>query len=136
MRNEANGTTSRTIEQERAQGEELDFSNFMDGLVVDVKGYVHAEKEHLTLHVTEKAARLVSQSIRQLTVVTLSGAALLFLSLALALYLSELLASIPLGFVIVAGAYLILLGAYQLWWSQGGRERSLLDHINDLNSDD
>ncbi len=136
MRTEDNGTIPSSAEQDPDKDLQLDFSNFIDGLVDDVKGYAQAERKHLTLHATEKAAFMLSKTIRQATVATLLGAVLLFVSFSTALYLGDVLASQPLGFALVAGGYLILLGAYQVWWSQGGRERSMLDHINDLNSDD
>ena len=135
MRTEENGTTT-TAYPDHEKDPQHDFSDFMDGLVSDVKGYVHAERDHLKLQATEKIATLLSKTIRQVMVATLLGAVLLFLSFALAYYLGELFASQPVGFALVAGLYLLLIGAYQLWWSQGGRERSILDHINDLNSDD
>jgi len=108
----------------------------MNGLVVDAKGYLLAEKEHLTLQATEKAAVLLSRVVRHTAMLVMLAATLLFLNLALALYLGELLGSLPLGFVIVAGSYLLLLGGFLLWWSQGGRDRFVIDRINDLDRDE
>jgi hypothetical protein len=136
MRTETNKTTPLGTDLSAIREGELDFSEFMDGLAVDMKGYVLAEKEHLVLQATEKAAVMLSKTLQQATFFSILGAVLLFLSLALALFLGDLLASRPLGFAILGGAYAILLGAYQLWWSQGGRERSILELINDLNSHD
>jgi Putative Actinobacterial Holin-X, holin superfamily III len=122
-------------ELDTAEGGELDFSSFMDGLVDDVKGYVHAQKHYLTLHATEKASTLMGKAVEQTVLFGVLGISLLFLNVALAFYLGDLLASRPLGFVIVAVFYLLLLGAFFLWWKNGARDRFVLDRINDLNDD-
>ena len=117
------------------EGGELDFSTFMDGFVGDVKGYVHAQKHYLTLHATEKASTLMGKAVEHIVLFVVLGMTLLFLNVALAFYLGDLLSSRPLGFVIVAGFYLLLLGAFLLWWKNGARDRFVLDRINDLNDD-
>ncbi len=136
MRTEENGPGLPVTEPIPEKGPDLDFSEFMDGLVVDVKAYVRAETDHFTLHATEKAAVLMGKALRQVVMTILLGTVLMFLNIALAFHVGDLLASRPLGFVIVAGIYVILLGAFQLWWSQGGSDRFVLDRINDLNNDE
>ncbi len=136
MRTEENGTRDRTSAHIPGRDQDLDFSDFMEGLVVDTKAYVRAEVDHLKLHAIEKASLLMSMVIRKTMVVILLGTSLLFLNIARAIYLGDQLDSRPLGYVIVAGTYLLLLGAFQLWWSQGGRDRFLIDRINDLSNDD
>lgn len=134
MRTEPNGATGPVVEHPPDPTPATDFSDFMNGLVVDAKGYILAEKEHLTLQATGKAAFLLSKVVRHTAVMVMLAATLLFLNLALALYLGELLGSLPLGFVIVAGSYLLLLGGSMLWWSHGGRDRFVIDRINDLDN--
>ena len=136
MRTQENGAPDRTSTQIPGEDQELDFSEFMEGLVVDTKAYVRAEADHLTLHAIEKASTLLSMVVRKAVVFVMLGTTLLFLNVALAIYLGDLLGSRPLGFVLVAGTYLLLLGIFQLWWSQRGRERFLLDRINDLSNDE
>ena len=136
MRTESNGATGPVSDRPPDPTPAPDFSVFMNGLVVDAKGYLLAEKEHLTLQATEKAAVLLSRVVRHTAMLVMLAATLLFLNLALALYLGELLGSLPLGFVIVAGSYLLLLGGFLLWWSQGGRDRFVIDRINDLDRDE
>ena len=135
MRTSPNNTTAPPAQHDTDEGGELDFSTFMDGFVTDVKGYVEAQKHYLTLHVTEKAGTLMGKAVQQVVLFVVLGMALLFLNIALAFYLGDLLASRPLGFVIVAGFYLLLLGAFLLWWKNGARDRFVLDRINDLNDD-
>lgn len=122
-------------DQDTDEGVELDFNNFMDGFVDDVKGYVHAQKHYLTFQVTEKASTLMGKAVEHVVLFGVLGMSLLFVNVALAFYLGDLLASRPLGFVIVAGFYLLLLGAFLFWWKNGARDRFVLDRINDLNDD-
>ena len=135
MRATENNNGTPTAERATDEGGELDFSTFMDGFVDDVKGYVRAQKHYLTLHVTEKVSTLLGQVVQQVVLFVVLGMALLFLNIALAFYLGDLLSSRPLGFVIVAGFYLLLLGAFLLWWKNGARDRFVLDRINDLTDD-
>jgi vacuolar-type H+-ATPase subunit I/STV1 len=113
----------------------LNFSSFMDGLVNDMKGYARAQKEYVVLHATEKASTLMGKVVEQLAIMSIVGMALLFMSIALAFYVGDLLASRPLGFVLVAGLYLLLLAGFLVWWRNGGRDRFVIDRINDLNDD-
>ncbi|MBK9176349.1 MAG: phage holin family protein [Flavobacteriales bacterium] len=129
----SNGTPSHA--SATAEGGHLDFSSFMDGLVGDMQGYAKAQRRYLTLHATEKASTLMGKAVEHTAIVVVLGMALLFLNVALAFYLGDLLASRPLGFVLVAGIYLLLLGAFLLWWKNGARDRFVLDRINDLNDD-
>lgn len=128
--------TPLTAERDTDEGGQLDFSSFMQRFADDVKGYVHAQRRYLTLHLTEKLSMLMSKVLQQVMLFVTLGMALLFLNIALALYLGDLLASRPLGFVLVAGFYLLLLGMFSLWWSNGGKDRFVLDRINDLNDSD
>ncbi len=135
MRTSKNAAKTTRTDRDDDEGQDLDFSTFMDGFVDDVQGYVHAQKQYLTLHVTEKASMLMGKAVQHTVLFVALGMALLFFNIALAFYLGDLLSSRPLGFVIVAGFYLLLLGAFLLWWKHGARDRFVLDRINDLNDD-
>lgn len=135
MRATENSNGIPVTDRETEEGGDLDFNTFMDGCVDDVKGYVHAQKHYLTLQVTEKASTLMGKAVEHVVLFGVLGMSLLFLNVALSFYLGDLLSSRPLGFVIVAGFYLLLLGAFLLWWKNGARDRFVLDRINDLNDD-
>jgi hypothetical protein len=62
--------------------------------------------------------------------------AFVFLNVALALYLGELLGSYPLGFLLTALLVIALVGLFHLWWANGGRDGYLLARINDMNDDE
>lgn len=127
-------TTTKPIDVDLAtrEGGELDFSTFLSGSASDVKGYVAAQKRYLELHFSERAGVLLSRLLANVVLCVALGFALLFLNVALALYLGELLGSAPLGFVLVAALYLLLLGVFRLWWTNGGRDGFVLDRINDF----
>ncbi len=131
-------TTTEPIDAELAtrEGGELDFSSFLNGTASDVKGYVAAQKRYLELHFSERAGVLFGRLLANVVLSAAVGFALLFLNVALALYLGEVLGSAPLGFVIVATLYLLLLGVFRLWWTNGGRDGFVLDRINDFTDTD
>ncbi len=129
---------ARVEEEEYAtrEGGELDFSSFLTGTAAEVKGYVRTQKRYLQLHLGERAALLMGRLLANVVLAVALGFMLLFLNLALALYLGEVLNSAPLGFVLVAALYLLLFGIFRLWWTQGGRDGFLLDRINDFTDND
>lgn len=124
------------VEYTTREGGELDFSTFLSGTADDVKGYVGAQKRYLALHLSERAGVLLSRLLANVVLCAAVGFALLFLNVALALYLGEVLGSAPLGFVLVAAFYLLLLGIFRLWWTNGGRDGFVLDRINDFTDTD
>jgi hypothetical protein len=111
----------------------LDFSTFVDGFVVDIKGYVNAQRHFMMLQASHKLAVLLAKAVQRMAVLSGFAFAALFSSVSLALYLGELLSSFPLGFLITAALALLLSGMFHLWWSNGGRERFILARINDMN---
>lgn len=133
MRNGSNGhVTDHPPEPPPAAS----FSDLLNGAVHDAKSYLLAEKEHLTLQAIGLVAVLLSKVVRLTAVLVLLAAMVLFLNIALALYVGELLGSLPLGFVIMAGSYVLMLGGFLVWWSQGGRDRFVIDRINDLDGNE
>jgi hypothetical protein len=113
--------------------EPLDFSTFVDGFMVDIKGYVNAQRHYMMLQASHKLAVLLAKAVQQMAVLSGFAFAALFSSVSLALYLGELLSSYPLGFLITAALALLLAGVFHLWWSNGGRDRFILARINDMN---
>ena len=113
----------------------MDFSSFMNRFADDVKGYVRAQKVYLTMQATDKASTLLAKAVQHVVLFVMLGIALLFLNIALAFYLGDLLSSRPLGFVLVSGFYLILLAAFFLWLNIGEKERFILGRINDFSND-
>jgi hypothetical protein len=52
------------------------------------------------------------------------------LSIAMALWLSEIIGSLPLGFLAMGGVHLVLAGIFYLLWRSVLRERIILAIIN------
>lgn len=126
--------TERPFDTE--EGGRHDFSTFLQGLAGDLKGFVEAQQRLTVMHITEKSSVFMSKLAASMVMYTALGMTLLFLNLALAMFLGDLLDSAPLGFAGVAGIYLVLFGLFRLWWTQGGRDRFIIDRINDMNSND
>lgn len=122
------------LREEADESMALDFNAFTDGFIADVQGYASAQKDYLMMHATEKACELMGKAVEQVAIFALLAMSLLFLNVALAYYLGDLLASLPLGFSVVAGFYLLVLGAFLIWWRSGARERFMMNRINDLSN--
>lgn len=118
------------------EGGPLDFSTFMDGFAADLKGYVQAEKRYVVMKATGKASEIMGRTFQVSMSVLISATAVLFLCIGLGFYLGEVLHSNALGFVIVGGIYLLTLGIFKLWWTNGGGDLFVLNRINELNNDD
>ncbi len=118
------------------EGGRHDFSTYLRDFAADAKGFVVAQQRLTLMHITEKASSLMGKVVSGMVMYTALGMVLLFLNLALAMYLGEQMGSAALGFAAVAGIYLLLFGLFRFWWSQGGRDRFILDRINEMNSDD
>ena len=77
------------------------------GLIERIKEYIKLKIEQIKLEMVGHVARLMSQVIVLFLLVILGLFTLLFLSFALGALLNELLESNYLGFLIIAGIYLI-----------------------------
>lgn len=111
---------------------DLDFSTFANGFVADLQRYADAQKRYLVLHASDKASVLLAKLLRSIVAVVTLAFSLLFLNIALALYLGTVLGSTSLGFCCVAVFYLLLLVCFLVFWRNGGRDRFILDRINDF----
>jgi len=87
--------------------EPLDFSTFVEGFVGDIKGYVNAQRHYLMLQASHKSAVLLAKAVQHVALLSGIAFAGLFLGVSLALYVGDLLASYPLGFLITAALALI-----------------------------
>lgn len=133
---ERNGTDRfGKLEDEHQEGSTT-FRIFLEGFAADLRGYVTTQRDHLLMKASHKFAMLMGKAVHNVAVIGGVAVALLFFLVALALYLGELLASHPLGFLLTAVLALALVAGFHLWWTNGGRDRFLLARINDMNNDD
>jgi hypothetical protein len=82
-------------------------------LFTDARDYANAQIALTKLKVVHKAAAGISTTIAVTVVVVILTIGLLFLNIALALWLGSWLGKMYLGFIVVAGVYLVL--AAFLW---------------------
>ncbi len=117
---------------ETAEGDRLDFTTFLDEAISDVKSLVHAQKKLIMMEAADKAATLSAKLIQSVVTAFAALFVLLFLNIALAFYLGELLDSTPLGFVCAAGLYAVIAVVFNLYWKNGGRDSFVIERINDF----
>lgn len=86
----------------------VDMSVFLDEVVKDGRGWWEAQKEYTTLVVGERIGKLAGMLMSTIVVVLLVAGVLLMFTLALGLWLGNLLGSLTLGFLCVAGIHLVL----------------------------
>jgi hypothetical protein len=122
-------------EERRPSADGPGIDQFLEGLESDVRVFLRTERAHLRLTVIAKAADLMSRASHRIIMLLVAGVSVLFLDIALALYLGQLLGAPAAGYAIVAAGHLLFLAVYQLYWSRGGRERSVLHFINTLHRD-
>lgn len=78
-----------------------------DSLASDIRSYIEARIQLLSLTIAEQISLVVAHSVQKLIGLILLGTALYFICFALGFYLGELLESYSLGFGIVALPFLI-----------------------------
>lgn len=88
----------------------------MNDQTFSFKGVIQKAKEYLTnwkdlsrLMLIERASTIISGLILDISMVILGVIGLVFLSIALALFLAELLGSMALGFLVLAALYFLII---------------------------
>jgi hypothetical protein len=112
--------------------QETDASEFLEGLAAEGKNYLEAQKKYYALLASERAGRMAGGVVSRVVMAVLLGSVLLFVNLAAALWLGDLLQSRALGFLVVGGFYLLVFLVLMWWWRSGGRDRFSLNIINEL----
>ncbi len=102
----------------------------VDALLEDAKGYFEAQRDLVGLQASEKAGRAVAMVVLSLVVAVLLGGVLVMLSVALALWLGDLLGDLALGFLATGGIHLLLTGLFYLLWRTALREKIILAIIH------
>lgn len=111
---------------------ELDLAAYMQGLKGSLSGYVRTEKELVKMQLTERAGSVMAGAVEQVVRLVCLGGVLLFLVISVSLYIGELSGSYPVGFAAGASVYLIIYLIYHFWWGGGGKDRFIMERINDL----
>ncbi len=101
-----------------------DLGALMNAAATDAKGWYNAQKTYLILSASEKAGRISGILVTMFIVLVLMTGVLMFCSLALAIWLGQLLNNSILGFLSAGG---ILFISTLLFYFFGGN--ALRDHI-------
>ncbi len=102
----------------------------------DVKEYVNLRITLMRLNVTEKISGALAKFISAGAVILLAVLFFVFASIGLAYWLGTVLENTALGFVSVAGFYLILAIIIHLWSGKGLKPSLTNMFINDFSNDD
>ena len=134
--------TSEEEEEERyarytaKDGEGPEFGLVLEALLEDAKGYLEAQRDLAGLRASEHGGRAVAMLVLGLVVCTLVGGVLVMLSVALAMWLGELLDDLKLGFLAMGGIHLVLMGLFYLLWKSVLREKIIVAIINAAHAED
>lgn len=107
-----------------AKQEEKKFS--LSGSFQKAQEYIDTRLKIFQLKMTERSARLISSLMVDLVKTVFALFVVFFLSLALGFYLSELLDSFSLGFLVTGGIFVLLIVLVKLLEPQ--LARSLMNH--------
>jgi hypothetical protein len=119
----------------RPDGDGPELGLLLEALVEDAKGYFEAQRDLIGFNSAEKGGRIVAILLLVLVVAVLLGGVLVMLSIAMALWLSEVIGSLPLGFLAMGGVHLLLASLFYLLWRAVLRERIILAIINAVHGD-
>ncbi len=114
----------------RPDGDGPELGLLIEALVDDAKGYFEAQRELIGFNSAEKGGRIAAVVLLVLVVAVLLGGVLVMFSIALALWLSEVMGSLPLGFLAMGGVHLLLAVVFYVLWRAVLRERITLAIIN------
>ncbi len=103
-----------------------DLGLFVEAVAADAKAYFEAQKELTTLAIGEKLGRFVAVLLAAVVLILVLSAAFLMGSVALSLWLGGMLGSVMLGFLSVAGIYVVLGGLFYLLWRTMLRDKVTL----------
>lgn len=88
----------------------MDDQNFsLKGIIQKAKEYIKNWKELSQLVFVERVSSIISGLLLDVFLVILGLIAFLFLSISLALYLSQVTGSATLGFLIISGLYILII---------------------------
>ncbi|HQW06848.1 MAG: hypothetical protein IPH05_05150 [Flavobacteriales bacterium] len=89
-------------------GDPADIGVFLDHVSEDAKGWLQAQREYTLLIVGERLGRMAASLVVVILLVLLSTGVLVMCGIALGLYLGEHWGNWPLGFLGVAGFYVLV----------------------------
>lgn len=125
----ANG---RGTDPEKDPFDEEDFGTFMKSMVDSSKSYLASQRDYYVLLTALRTSRVAGTTLSYVVTAVLAGTVLVFLSIAAALWLGDLVGNMALGFLIMGGFYLLLLVVFAFVWRSGMKDRFTLDLLNSM----
>ena len=107
-----------------------DLGEFMGSFLGSAQHLIQAERSHLTFMVTKRTAEAVRKVTGSLGAIVFFGMAVLFASVACAIWIGRELESDILGFLIVAGAYVVAGIVFGSLWKGAAGKRFMTGLIN------
>lgn len=114
------------------QGQEPQFTDYIQQVGESTKAFVNTKLNVWTLTASEHIGILSARAVLFLVGLALVGMIFLFSSFALAFWLGTILESAPLGYLCVAGLYVLLSFAFWLFWKHWLRSIIILNFVNDM----
>lgn len=111
---------------------EDDFGTFMKSMVDETKSYMGAQRDYYTLLAADRTARVAGGMVSYVVMAVLVVTVLVFLSIAGALWLGQLMGSMALGFLVMGSFYGLILIVLGVVWKGGLKHRFTLNLLNSM----
>lgn len=123
-------TTNDPAQDEMGERPRAEIGALFDAVVLDAKGWLETRKELIVLEVGERLGNLAGALMSKLILLLLVSIGLLMASLALGLWLGQVLDNVVYGFLCVGAIYLLLALIFALFGNKPVRERTMLHIMN------
>ena len=107
-----------------------------DQVMAEAKGLIESQRRLLLLSTADRVGKASARTVTVVVLIVGVALVLLFASIAGALYIGRRLGDMALGFLIMAGVFVVLSGIFLLIWRGGLRDRLHVAVINEFQSDD
>ena len=107
-----------------------------DQVMAEAKGLIESQRRLLLLSTADRVDKASARTVTVVVMIVGVALVLLFASIAGALYIGRRLGDMALGFLIMAGVFVVLSGIFLLIWRGGLRDRLHVAVINEFQSDD
>lgn len=113
-----------------------DIGSYVKAVTDDARAWFEAQQELTRLEVAEKLGRLAAVAVLVVVIAAITMIVLMFLCVALALWLGGLLGSTILGFLLGGATFAVFGGIFHLLWRSVLRDRVTLAVINAIHARD
>ncbi|MFT3885950.1 MAG: hypothetical protein QM724_11125 [Flavobacteriales bacterium] len=111
---------------------EDDFGTFMKSMVDETGSYLGAQRDYYALLLADRTAKVAGTMVSYVVMAVLVVTVLVFLSIAGALWLGQLMGNMALGFLVMGGLYGLILLVLFFVWKGGFKQRFTLNLLNSM----